>query len=488
MDVNADTNIGKEVGGAYRIISRISCGGYGCVYKAQHIIFEDEPIVAIKLMRTPFASDEERKQSLKEARLLKELKHKHILPIIQAGIEHDILYIVMKYAEGGSLKDRLKQLNGQPLPQEEAITILKQIGSALSFAHQKQKHVVHCDLKPDNILFNAQGEVLLADFGMATIIYSKSHGEGKGGTPAYMPPEQFRGYIRRRSDQYALGCIAYEMFTGHRMFEEEGANLGVIQYQFLHSKVMPTPPKQHNPNLSDAVSQAILTALAKEYSDRFADIPSFLTALSSQKTARQWFNEGYTLADSQRYLEAVTAYDEAIKLQPNEGTFYINKGFALRNLRKYEEALKTYNEAIRQDPNNAQAYNNKGTVLALLQRHAEAVAAFDKAIHLEPKEATAYYNKGLALYAQNKFVEAIAAFDVAIKYKSNYPEAYYNKGNALFNVQRYDEAVKAYETTIKLKSDYIAAYVNKSYAFDQLGRKQEAQQAYEQAKQLGFKG
>ena len=486
--VASDSNIGKVIGGAYRIISKINCGGFGCVYKAQHTLFKNDPIVAIKLIHTPMISDEDREKSLKEARLLRELKHTHILPIIQALIENDILYIVMEYAEGGSLKDRLKQLNGQPFPQEEAITILKQIGSALSFAHQRQNPVVHCDLKPDNILFNAQGEALLADFGLATILSSKSYGEGKDGTPAYMAPEQFSGYVRRRSDQYALGCIAYEMFTGRKLFETEGARLDVIQYEFLHAKQPPTPPIQHNPLLSDTISQAILTALAKKYEDRFDDIPSFLAALTPQKTARQWYREGYQLAENKKYTEAVAAYDEALKLQPNEETFYINKGFALRNLELYDEALKNYDEAIKRNPRNIQAYNNKGKVLARLKKYPEALAVFEEAINQNPDDATAYYNKGLALYEQGKFPEAIAAFDAAIQRKPNYPEAYYNKGNALFNMQKYREAVKEYELAIRLKSDYIVAHVNKSYALDQLGRKQEAKQAYDQAKRLGFKG
>jgi serine/threonine protein kinase len=200
--------IGKEIGN-YRLVKEIASGSYGTVYQAQHIIFDERPLVALKLLYTAFRSPKDRAQFIQEAQVLNKLKHPHILRILDAGFHNSVPYLVTDYASGGSLRERLDRQAGKPLPVEEALTILTQIGQALHAAHQQT--IVHRDLKPENILFNEKGEALLADFGLAVILSTKRTKEiGRGGTPAYMAPEQFEGMISTKSDQYALGCIAYE--------------------------------------------------------------------------------------------------------------------------------------------------------------------------------------------------------------------------------------------------------------------------------------
>ncbi len=156
--------IGKQIG-SYRIVAEINRGSYGSVYKAQHIIFEDVPIVAIKVLHTEVTSLEDREQFIQEAQILKKLKHPFVLPILDASIQEGLPYIVTEYAKGGSLRDRLQERLNQPLPLEDILTILSQIGQALDYVHQQD--IVHRDLKPENILFNAKGDALLADFGIA---------------------------------------------------------------------------------------------------------------------------------------------------------------------------------------------------------------------------------------------------------------------------------------------------------------------------------
>lgn len=484
MDANTDANIGKEVGGgSYRIISRINCGTFGCVYRAQHTIFDNAPIVAIKLIHTPMMSPEEREVSLREARLLNILKHKHILPIIQAGVEHDILHIVMEYAEGGSLQDHLQRQNGRPLPQEEAFRILKQVGAALHYAHQQ--HIVHRDLKPDNILFNARGEALLADFGIAAILLSGTERLGRGGTPAYMAPEQFEGWVSPKNDQYALGCIAYELLTGRKPFKVKGVTLENLWYQ--HAKVAPITPKQYNQQLADAVAQAILTALKKERTARYKDIATFLEALSSQKTARQWFDEGNAFFAAHKYEEAVKAYDEAIRLQPTFNDAFTNRGAALNKLGKNDEALQAQDTSIQLSADDAIAHYNRGNVLKNMGRNIEAIAAYQMAIQLKPKYVEAYINMGNALAKQKEYQRAAQAFLKATELKPDDPLAYYNLGNVQLALENYEKAVHAYKTAILLKPDYAIAYHNKGIALDEMGKSSEAQQAYAQAQLLGFK-
>ncbi|SRR6266567_2447403 len=327
--------IGKQIGN-YHILAELNSGSFGTVYKGKHIIFEDDPIVAIKLLHAHLRSAQERNQFFQEARLLKKLTHRSILHIIDAGIQDGLPYIVTDYASGGSLQDRLRQHPHQPLPIEETLTILKQVGQALHYAHQQS--IVHRDLKPGNILFNGKGEALLADFGIA-IVLEKTKRIDVIGTPSYMAPEQFHGEVSQKSDQYALGCIAYELLTGQKAFTApHGLAVG-----FKHLNEYPIAPTLINPAIPAHVEQAVFKALVKQRSDRHTDVSTFINAL--QKTSKQWSEEGKTLLDLKRYEEALAAYNQAIRLDPNDAGAYHNKGIALEHLEKKQEAQQANNRA-----------------------------------------------------------------------------------------------------------------------------------------------
>jgi serine/threonine protein kinase/uncharacterized membrane protein len=159
-----------------------------------------------------------------------------------------------------------------PLP--ASLTILWQIGQALQHAHNLQ--IIHRDLKPENILFNAQRNALLADFGISTVLATASVLEiDTSGTPAYMAPEQYRGMVSKESDQYALGCIAYELVTGQKPFTAAD----FIAMGFKHATEMPIAPRQLNPDIPEPIEQAILKALAKEREARYPDVAQFIAAL-----------------------------------------------------------------------------------------------------------------------------------------------------------------------------------------------------------------
>ncbi len=354
-----DSSIGKQIGN-YRITAELGSGGFADVYQGQHIIFADKPAVAIKLLYARLKL-KEREQFIQEAQFLHRLQHPHILPVLDAGFQDGTPYIIMEYAAQGSLQDRLDRQPGKALPLAEAITIITNIGEALHYAHQQ--NIVHRDLKPDNILFNAKGEALLADFGLATILSSaRTMQVGSAGTPAYMAPEMFDGRVSVKSDQYTLGCIAYELLTGRKPFDLEGVPIYAAQYQ--HAKVEPGAPSQYNRQIPPHIEQAILTAMAKDRNNRHADVRVFLTALQApQKSAQEWMKEGNALRDLKRYEEAIVAYEQAIRLDPNYALAYYNKGNALGDLKRYEEALAAYEQAIRLDPNNAVAYIAKVLLL-----------------------------------------------------------------------------------------------------------------------------
>ena len=224
---------------------------------------------------------EERERFLQEAHLLERLKHHNILHIFDVGIHEGFPYIVAEYAPYGSLRNLIREYAPRPVPTAIALNVLTQIGQALSYAHQQ--NIIHRDLKPENILFNAERAVLLADFGIATTLSTASIKQvNVVGTPAYMAPEQFQSTISKESDQYGLGCIAYELFTGKLPFD--GTDFFAIGFQ--HMEKSPTPPTQLNPTLPLHVEHAILKAMAKQRHDRYVDINAFITALHTPVNAQ----------------------------------------------------------------------------------------------------------------------------------------------------------------------------------------------------------
>ncbi len=278
--IGRDNYINQLIGN-YQIVNMLGSGSFGTVYLARnrHVA---EYTVAIKLMNTAYVSSQQERESfIREASLLVKLKHPGILPIHDFGIldsntYESMPYMVTEYAANGSLRQRLQNQSSQPLPLSEALIILSQVGQALHFAHRQ--NIVHRDLKPENILFNVQGEALLADFGIATEMPTSTIRNNAAiiGTPPYMAPEQFEGTVSKLSDQYALGCIAYELVTGRKPFTARD----FVGWAAKHANEPPIPPRQLNPSLPEHIEQAILKTMAKERTQRHSDVAAFTTALS----------------------------------------------------------------------------------------------------------------------------------------------------------------------------------------------------------------
>lgn len=456
---NKDLNNERRIGN-YRLIALIDKGAFGSVYKGQHIIFKQWPLVAVKLLDAIPRSQQEQEEFIeefkKEANVLQMLNHPHILRILDAGFEDELPYLATEYADGGSLQDRLRELNGKPFPLDEAIRILTQVGQALQYAHEysHEKRIVHRDLKPKNILFNTSGDALLADFGMAVILDTLRTLEvGTGGTPRYMAPEQFKGDVSVKSDQYALGCIAYELVTGHQLFDIPEPTPQA--YLYHHLQVEPKPPTHYQPDLPAHVEKAILTALAKDRTKRYSDILAFVKALS--KSSKEWGEEGFGHYNAKQYEEAIAAFDQAIQLDPNDPIIHLSKGNALIKLKRYEEALAVYDQALRLDPNNAGACKNKGYTLFFLKRYEEALTTYEQAIRLDPTIADTYNGKGHTLKSLKRYEEALTVFEQALHLNPSSVLAVVAKGDILYALDRYEKALAAYNQALALEPENTSA-------------------------------
>jgi serine/threonine protein kinase len=271
-----DNYSGQAVGN-YLIQEELGSGEFGSVYRAQNKLIA-ERVVAIKFINAKYvSSQEECEHFLDEARVLLRLQHPYILPVFDIGEHQGTPYFVIEFAPTGSLRSYLEGQISRQIPVDKALTILSQVGQGLYFAHLQR--VVHRDLKPDNILFNARGAAMLADFGIAVEVATSTRRNATiTGTPPYMAPEQFQGIASVLSDQYALGCIAYELLTGRRPFQASS----FAEWASKHSQEMPVPPRQLNPVIPEYIERAILRAMAKERSKRFPDVAAFVAAISPQ--------------------------------------------------------------------------------------------------------------------------------------------------------------------------------------------------------------
>ena len=217
-------------------------------------------------------------------------------------------------------------------------------------------------------------------------------------------------------------------------------------------------------------------------------ILSMITTLSllacGQQPGKEWLDEGNALAMQGNYIEAVQAYNEAIKIDPEYAAAWNNKGLALDEMGEYEEAILAYEEALKLDPEYADAWYNKGNALYSQGEYQEAIEAYDEAIKLHPEDAEAWNNRGVALRGQGKCAEAIMAYDEAIRLDSEHADAWYNKGNALQEQRKYAEAIVAYDEAIRLDSEHANAWYNKGNALYYQGKYDEAIRAYYEAIRL----
>ncbi len=259
----------KQQFGHYRLLSLLGQGGFSEVYLGEHIYLKTQ--AAIKILTIPLDRDE-RSNFLSEARIIAHLDHPHIVRVLDFGLQDRIPFLVLSYALHGSMRQLYPR--GQALPLSVIINTVKQVAAALHYAHAQQ--IVHGDVKPENILVGRDQDVLLSDFGVAFVASHPLRHSDISGTVAYMSPEQLGGVPEFASDQYALGIVIYEWLCGSRPFT---GTFTEIAMQHLHSA--PPPLRDRQPELSPAIEQVIMRALAKDPQQRYASILDFARAFEA---------------------------------------------------------------------------------------------------------------------------------------------------------------------------------------------------------------
>lgn len=268
--------VGQQLG-SYRLKKLLGKGGFAKVYLGEHV--HTQWPMAIKVLNDITLNTGDQQSFMDEAKVIRRLKHTHIIRVTDFGIvDTSVPYIVMDYAPNGTLQERHPKHSIVPFPQIERY--VNNVAGALYYAHNLS--VVHCDVKPANMLVDSTNDILLSDFGIAvTGQASKNPVTIKNsaiiqGTIAYIAPERLEHGITLPScDQYALGIIVYEWLTGVRPFEGTEQ-----QIMIKHVQELPPPLYGVYNNVTQEIETVVMKALAKDPAQRYPSIEDFSTALS----------------------------------------------------------------------------------------------------------------------------------------------------------------------------------------------------------------
>ena len=268
--------LARTLAGRYEITRLLGRGGMAVVFLAEDLALERQ--VAIKVLPPEMAHDTKLiPRFQQEAKTAAKLDHPNIIPIYRVESEAGLVYFVMKYVTGRSLEQLLEE---GPLPIDLARRVLREAALALGHAHQRR--IVHRDVKPANIMMEADGRVILTDFGISKAVQGASQLTGTGtiiGTPHYMAPEQAKGLeVDGRADQYALGIVGHQILTGKQPFD--GSAHSILYKQVFE---LPPPVLASRPDVPRDLSVALERALSKDPEQRFPTMEDFAAALGGER-------------------------------------------------------------------------------------------------------------------------------------------------------------------------------------------------------------
>jgi serine/threonine protein kinase len=277
--------LGRSLLNRYRVIESLGRGGNAEVYKVWDS--HRSSFLAMKVLHADLALDRVFIRRFKrEAQTLARLQHPNIVRFYDLEQDGRLVFMLMEYVEGESLKHKIFDANG-PMPFTQILEVMRPLCQALHFAHKEG--FVHSDVKPGNILMDKSGRVMLTDFGIARMTEAATVTMLGAGTPAYMAPEQARGEgPTPQTDIYALGVILFEMLTGERPFTGENAKTaGSTSEKVRWEQInLPVPsPRTFNPNVLPELEAVVLKCLEKEPQNRYSNALEILTALQKALSA-----------------------------------------------------------------------------------------------------------------------------------------------------------------------------------------------------------
>jgi serine/threonine-protein kinase len=262
----------------YQLLQTLGSGGMAVVYRAKDLNLER--YVAVKILRPDFSKDEGfRKRFHQEAKAAANLSHPNIVTVHDFGLDGERLFIIMEYVPGTNLKSMIREQ--LVIPTDKALDLIIQAAQGIGYAHRAG--LIHCDIKPHNMLVAPDGRLKVTDFGIARALTTIEPDEKNAyvwGSPQYLSPEQAEGLPPSpASDVYSLGIVLYEMVTGKLPFFSKDAT----ELTRMHKEVIPISTRNFNPEVPFTLDQIILKVLSKEQTSRYRTADQFGRVLENLK-------------------------------------------------------------------------------------------------------------------------------------------------------------------------------------------------------------
>ncbi len=502
--------------GAYRIERELGRGAFGIVYLATHQRLQVERAIKVLHADTPAVGSTVfniyRDRFTLEAQLAARLHHAHVIQVYDFHEDQGTLLCVMEYAPGRSLANVLEQaqLRGAPLPVEQVVSWLREAALGLQALHDRLD-AVHRDVKPANLLLDAEGRIKVADLGLAQIAGSNlsqrslvgSVSADHPGTPNYASPEHRFGSqpLTPAADVYGLGCVAFELLTGQRwkrvQLRVAGARdlradapdwLDALLRRMLAEELPRTQAELQNPALRYAEMSGVLEALEAAYeaarraererqeeqmrtaAARKAEEERRAAALQAeQEEAARWAAQGNTALGGKDYQKAISDYTRAIELAPDNAVYSFSRGLGFLNAANYKhpagdyaKAIADFTRAIELAPDNVEysqmrgiCYNTAANAKHPAGDYAKAIADDTRAIELAPNNANCYNNRGLSYtsaalnkHLEGDYAKAIADNTRAIELAPDNAVYSFSRGLSYHNAASYKHPAGDYAKAI----------------------------------------
>jgi len=492
---------GQTIGGRYHVHQALA-GGMGEVYLCFDI--QDMLPFALKSFQARYLTSPKAREYFEReaATWVKLEKHPNVVRCFyMTTVDHTpflfLEWVAGAEGDGTDLRDWLDRRG--PLEPRRALEFTLDVCRALVHAQKKVPGLVHCDIKPENVLV-AQGQLAkLTDFGLAKVVREAGlvpPGEAApaaggrwqvssaGGTPPYMAPEQWRGEsVDARTDVYAVGCLLYELLSGRWPFQANSLD-------DLKRRHLGAPPPRLEAGLGGmrggGLDALLARCLAKEPGGRYPSASELLGAIAALYeswhgapprgvpdpgvfSALDYTNRAATYSALGRHKEALSDCGLALEIDPTYVQAYANRGAAYTALGSYSEALMDFANALQLDPNVSGVYINRASAYSAMGCDEKAMADFNYAISVDPNEARTYFNRALHSHNQRRYSEALADLNRALEIDPKFAEAYYRRGNAYSSLGYREEALADYVQTLQLDPRNAEAYIRRGLIFSASG-------------------
>ena len=490
----------KLIGKRYQVIKCLRTTGFCKTFLAQDTHLPDTPRCIVKKLQPQsteeFILDTARRLFSNEAKVLYKLSNHLQIPRLLAHMEVDEeFYLVQEFIEGQDLSQDERFKHGERWNEAEVQDFLRDVLGILTFVHQNS--VIHRDIKPSNLIRrNSDGRMVLIDFGAVKEITNMTLTEGQGnlltvaiGTPGYMASEQQRGDPRFNSDIYALGMTTVQAITGlhpdliprdretgeinwrdraphcsknladiiDRMvrndFRERYQNVNEVidDLQLIQGKRRKDPLKGGKiRSFRGLKSRWLLIFLIPFGTGLLVLAPNIWNALK----ALGYYNQGNLLIKEAKYEEAISYFDEAVKIKSNFVEAWTNKGFAQGKLGRHLEKFSSCARATNIDADFAEAWNCRGLARADLKQYELALREFDQAIAVDNNFYNGFFNKGQIQLKLGQLEDSIKTTRVVISIKPDHSYAWTQVCQALYQLKQYKDAKAHCQESLKLKPDH----------------------------------